>query len=110
MAKPVLHISKGSGRLCDLPYNGSNWPEKYMDDKVARKLDICSDCKDKYIKINSQELFEQLENRLRGHKKKGLENCDCGCHPDKGMKITKSINKQRDKQKVMTLRMYLDSY
>ena len=26
-----VHISKGSGRLCGLPYNGSNWPEKYMD-------------------------------------------------------------------------------
>ena len=110
MAKPVLHISKDSGRLCGLPYDGSNWPEKYMDDKVAKELEICSNCRDKYIKLNSLELFEKLKNRLVGNKKKGLENCDCGCHPDGGMKITKSINKQRDKQKVMTLRMYLDSY
>ena len=41
-----------------------------MDDKVARKLDIVVICKDKYIEINSQELFEQLENRLRGYKRK----------------------------------------
>jgi len=110
MTKPVLHLSKGSGRLCGLPHNGSNWSEKYLDDEVARKLDICSECKGKYIEINSEELFEQLKNRLSGDKKKELENCDCGCHPDDGVKTTTLIHKKRDKQKIMTLRMYLDRY
>jgi hypothetical protein len=110
MAKPVLHIIRGSGRLCKTPYTGSNWSEKYLDDEVARKLDICKVCKEKYIELNGLEMFHKIEIRLGQSEIKGIENCDCGCHPDDNSNITKYVNKKTNKPDILTLRMYLESY
>jgi hypothetical protein len=61
---PTLHIG-GSEKpyLCDAERTES-WPEKYLDDAVARTLEVCEFCLDIYESKRGSEAKERLLARL----------------------------------------------
>jgi len=111
MKPPVLHIMSGGDWLCGLIEDGSNWPEEYMDDDVARFLEFCKGCEVEYIKKYGEEKFIEKKNWMRRDKSKDSGFCNCGCHPDQNSKdYNKRVEDIKIEEKVMTLRMYLESY
>jgi hypothetical protein len=109
MKPPVLHINIENRYLCNLIEDGSNWPEKYMDDDVARFLEYCVDCENEYIKLNGSEKMVSLKNNMRRDKSKDDGLCNCGNHPDQGKYPLKDINTNTNNINP-TLRMYLENY
>ncbi len=116
MKPPVLHII-GSGEqdainglrwLCDRVEDGSNWPEKYMDDEVARFLDFCEDCERIYVEKYGREKMDEKINKLRGVNSKN-HVCPCECHPE-GEYVPRNVAVKDTKtmERVRTLRMYLE--
>ena len=61
----VIHIvmgsinEKGHGRLCGAKVKA--WPEHCMDDKWARKLPICEDCKEEYEQRYGREYKKRTD-------------------------------------------------
>ncbi|MGI9556147.1 MAG: hypothetical protein ACR2M9_04725 [Cyanophyceae cyanobacterium] len=62
---PILHISSNSDTpyLCDAQRTES-WPEKYLDDAVARTLEVCESCLDIYESNQGTEAKQRLLTRL----------------------------------------------
>ena len=109
MKPPVLHIRSGDRFLCRLIEDDSNWPEKYMDDDVARFLEFCVDCETEYIKLYGSEKMVALKNNMRRDKSKDSGLCRCGMHPDQSKNLIKDSNIHNNNVNP-TLRMYLESY
>lgn len=107
MNPPVLHLMGAeSEHLCKLIEDGSNWPEKYMDDEVARFLEFCELCETNYVKKHGQENMDKKKAWLRRDMKQDSEECPCGSHPE-GMVLDRSPTTPITKKKVKTLREYL---
>tara|TARA_R110002020_G_scaffold157312_3_gene340001 strand:+ start:62 stop:400 length:339 start_codon:yes stop_codon:yes gene_type:complete len=112
MKAPVLHIMSGDKWLCGLREDGSNWPEKYMDDEVARFLEFCEGCEVEYIKKYDKEAFIDKRNHMRRDMSNENSMCGCGNHPEQTLNKRKVIPMDVPTTKqvaVMTLRMYLDT-
>jgi hypothetical protein len=99
-----------SGWLCGLIEDGSNWPEKYLDDDVARFLDFCKDCELRYIEKYDEQKFITLKDRMRRDKSKDSGFCGCGCHPEQENNKVKENIINNSIEGIKTLRMYLESY
>jgi len=68
---PILHIGNQDSGLDDSPYlceasRAGSWPEKYLDDAVARTLELCESCLEIYESNRGSEAKETLLARLSG--------------------------------------------
>ena len=109
MKPPILHISSNHDWMCGLIKEGPNWSEKYMDDGVARFLEFCKDCEFKYIDRYGQSKFDNTKKSMRDDNLKDIDSCDCGCHPEEGVKSKLYIKPTKVIYKVRTLRMFLEN-
>ena len=111
MNPPKLHIQHELGKLCGYIGDETNWPQKYLDDEVARFLDFCEKCERLYVEKYSQEKMDAKRDWIRRDLSDETE-CPCGCHPD-GENIPshkESQNNTVPKMKdVKTIRMYLEA-
>jgi hypothetical protein len=62
---PILHIGNSVSPpfLCDAERTES-WPDKYLDDAVARTLEVCESCLDIYESNQGTEAKERMLTRL----------------------------------------------
>ena len=61
---PILHIGGSETPfLCDAERTNS-WPDKYLDDAVARTLEVCESCLEIYESNRGSEAKESLLARL----------------------------------------------
>lgn len=61
---PILHIATSFKKLCGYVQEGS-WSEKFLDDKVARTLELCEDCLTEYASQHGEEAVENLLANIR---------------------------------------------
>lgn len=113
MKPPTLHILGDGTWLCGFEEDGTNWPEKYMDDEVARFLEFCEGCEEAYVNKHGQEKMDAKRDWMRRDLSQDPELCPCGCHPE-GMYIPPSTSDDESiethtqpSEEVRTLRMYL---
>ena len=110
MKPPVLHILGVDGWLCNLSEDGSNWPEKYMDDEVARFLEFCEVCENEFVFKHGQEKMDAKKAWMRRDKSQESPLCSCGCHPEQTQSAKRVIEHTPTMVRVRkTLRMYLNT-
>ena len=61
---PILHISNSDGKLCGYVLEKS-WDEKFLEDKVARTLELCEFCLTLYTEQHGSEAAENLLANLK---------------------------------------------
>lgn len=69
MIPKMIHMASTEGKYCGYVQEGS-WAEKYMDDKVARKLPLCPDC----LEIYARRHGEKAKQRVMEYKRKMMED------------------------------------
>ena len=109
MNPPKLHIQHELGKLCGYIGDGTNWPQKYLDDEVARFLEFCEKCEQKYIEKYSQEKMDAKRDWMRRDLSEDSIDSACGRHPD-GEYVPhpkESEKNTKAKKCVKTIRMYL---
>ena len=61
---PTLHIATSGAKLCGYVQEGS-WPEKFLEDSVARTLELCEACLTHYTEQHGEEAAENLLANIR---------------------------------------------
>jgi hypothetical protein len=108
---PKLHIQHGLGKLCGYIGDETNWPQRYLDDEVARFLEFCEKCEQKYVEKYSQEKMDAKRDWMRRDLSEDSIGCPCGRHPDGEYILSPEESQKYTKPKkkvVKTIRMYLE--
>ena len=124
MSQPILHLMNHRGYLCKKPISEERWEQKYLNDEVARQLEICPPCIENYVRRHGQKKWDKIITRVKGTHWLGDGYCPCGHHPeqqemrsigvyeesyseDESMEFEDSTLPSREGLK--TLRMYLNT-
>tara|TARA_R110000744_G_scaffold344259_1_gene449532 strand:+ start:97 stop:429 length:333 start_codon:yes stop_codon:yes gene_type:complete len=107
MKSPTLHISGSNGQhRCGTNADDKNWPDKYLNDKVARTLEICETCMAMFIKSHGQNKMDDILTNLRANTMQNTEDYQVEDYNDEVMNQVIDITPTREC--VKTLRMYLE--
>lgn len=107
MKTPILHmVGPTHQHRCGNKKDDTNWPEKYLNDEVARTLDICETCVDEFIKTHGQNRMDEILTNLRANTMQNEE--DYQVENDNNGGMNQVIDITPTSERVKTLRMYLE--
>jgi len=107
MKPPILHISGSNGQhRCGTNADDKNWPDKYLNDEVARTLDVCETCMAMFIQSHGQNRMDDILTNLRANTMQNTESYQIESYNDEVMNQAIDITPTRER--VKTLRMYLE--
>ena len=107
MKPPILHISGSNGQhRCGTNADDKNWPDKYLNDELARTLDVCETCMAMFIQSHGQNRMDDILANLRANTMQNTESYQIESYNDEVM--NQAIDITHTRERVKTLRMYLE--
>jgi len=107
MKPPVLHmVGPNQQNRCGEDQENTNWPEKYLNDELARTLKFCEICKAEFIQVHGQDKMNTILTTMRADTMQTTDDNWAEDHPDE---VLNHVTVETPTNVgLKTLRMYLE--